>query len=148
MRQLAVETAGFTSKVNNVDNNLSGVKFFGQKQATQGLPVPKSEYVPGNKYGNFYAHYNNYDLWAEDYLNILTKKSNPLGADNLTDFAMRLKANDYFQSTLPDYIKALKSWEGTFAKWLPSIVSSKGAKVSLLTIALIAIVFFTIINTK
>lgn len=146
MRQGAVESSGFTSPEFSGDNNATGMKFFGQKQATQGRAVPASEYVPGAKYGNYYAHYDNLDLWAEDYLNTVTKKGNPLTANSLEEFATKLKAQGYFQAPLADYIAALKSWEGTFKKWLPSIKSAKGIEVSLLTVLFISFIIIILIN--
>lgn len=142
MHQLAVETAGFTSGLVS-DNNLSGIKFFGQKQATQGRPVPKSEFVKGAKFGNYYAKYDTLQQWAEDYINVLQKHGHSLDASSLEDFAARLKNAGYFQAKLEDYIKALKSWSATFSKYLPSI-KLNGANISIIAIIAIVVIFFLI----
>lgn len=145
MHQLAVESAGFTSNISANDNNFSGIKYFGQKQAVKGAPVPNSEYIKGAKFGNFYAKYDTVNQWAEDYLNVLQKFGNPLDANTLEDFATRLKngnnGRSYFQATLPDYIKALKSWTGTFAKYLPEIKVSAGTVSIVAVIALVVIIY-------
>lgn len=150
MHQLAVETAGFDSLLAVSDNNYSGVKFFGQKQARQGRPVPRSEYVKGAKFGNFYAKYDSIGQWAEDYLNIL-QRFKALDAETIEDFATRLKngpgGRSYFQSTLSDYIAALKSWGNTFRKRLPSLTTD-GQTISLIAAIAVFVVIILIIKNS
>lgn len=103
MPQLAVETAGFNSKVSNV-NNLSGHIWAGQKVAyDSGIKKPKGE-KPGT-----YAGYISLDLWAKDYLYTL-QKMGALKAKSIDEFAAILKSKGYYEADQSIYQKALNSW--------------------------------------
>jgi hypothetical protein len=145
MQQAAGETSGFTSAEYTEDNNLSGIKWFGQALATQGRPVPNSEFKPGKKYGNHYAHYASIELWAKDYLNTLQKHGNPLQANNIEEFAAILKENGYYQATEADYLKMLKSWAETFKKHLSSFADDHGGIVGLVCILVLIFVTYKLL---
>lgn len=122
MAQLAFETAHFASAEALIDNNLSGIKYYGQKGATKGAQAPAGEgsYYSGdgsNKV-DYYAHYNNYDEWAKDYLRILKTvgKVRPLEANTVEDFVYRLKQNQYFSGPLADYTKGVKQLADYYSK--------------------------------
>jgi flagellum-specific peptidoglycan hydrolase FlgJ len=122
--QLAFETAHFDSSEAVIDNNLSGIKYYGQKGATKGHQAPASEgsyYAgDGSTAVDYYAHYNNYDEWAKDYLRILRTigTARPLEADTVEDFVYRLKQNKYFSGSLADYTKGVKQTAVYYAKYI------------------------------
>ena len=115
LAQIALETGHFKSVPSLQDNNLSGIKYFGQTGATQGVPAP-------NKNGDngYYAHYNSYDDWANDYMRILSSvgTANPLEATNAYDFAAALKQNRYFQSDLNTYANNIASLSNSYQPFL------------------------------
>ena len=128
--QMAHESGGFTSHVQATNNNFTGIKFANQEGATKGVLSPEGDY-----YANFSTPY----YWAKSYYHELTKKSNPLGATSIKDFAARLKANGYFTASLESYTAALKSWINT-------INNKLGLKVTFTTTLLLAfIIFFSLI---
>ena len=131
MAQAAGETGGFKSHVSQV-RNYSGIKFYGQPEATDsGIKSPE---------GDNYAAYASDDLWAKDYLNIITRKADALNATSIEDFAARLKKAGYFTATLDSYIAMLKSWQPTFSKnisnWLTPVIIAADA----------TLLFFLLIN--
>lgn len=128
--QMAHESGGFTSHVQSTNNNFTGIKFANQEGATKGVLSPEGDY-----YANFSTPY----YWAKSYYHELTKKSNPLGATSIEDFAKRLKDNGYFTASLADYTAALKSWVNTINKKL-GISVTFGA-----TLLIAFIVFFSLI---
>ena len=91
LAQIALET-GHYKNVGSADNNLSGIKYVGQKGATAGSPAPKNEGKAP------YAKYASYDDWAKDFLRILTRvgKARPLNASNPTEYAHALALNGYY----------------------------------------------------
>jgi hypothetical protein len=137
LAQVAHETAGFTSAV-ATDNNFSGIKFVGQVGATKGRLSPEN---------NYYAKYANTNLWAKDYLRLLSRGGNnaPIKATDSTDFVNRLKDNRYFTDSLENYQRAIKSWAGEVAKILPTI----GTGGSIVGVSLIIIILtLTILYLK
>lgn len=94
MIQVAFETGLFRSKVMQQNNNFSGIMWINkpavQKNAVKGLPFPKKE----GKY--FYANFKSPIDWANDYLRLLKKGSDPLKAVSVSDYVKRLAANKYF----------------------------------------------------
>jgi len=108
--QIAWETGHFQSKVMDIDNNFSGIKYEHQNGATPGSPAPKNE---GPKP---YAHFNSPEDWAKDHLRILRKvgKARPLEATSLQDYVSRLKRNGYFTDTEANYFKGLDSLQSMY----------------------------------
>lgn len=120
MAQLAFETAHFASTVALVDNNLSGIKYYKQKGATRGTKAPANE-------GDYYAHYNNYNEWARDYLRILNTvgKQRPLDAASPEDFVRKLKENNYFSGNLTNYIKGVLQLSEYYGKYIiPDLIGT------------------------
>jgi flagellum-specific peptidoglycan hydrolase FlgJ len=106
--QLAHETAGFTSRVSEANNNLSGIKYINkpyQVNASKGLLSPE---------GNYYAKYDSIKDWAVDYVRILSRGARPIDAANITDLSNRLKQNGYYNDTVTNYTAGLLSWQGKF----------------------------------
>ena len=98
--QMALETAGFKSRVSTV-NNFSGIKFNGHGYCfNSGIKSPE---------GNNYAGYSSKSLWAKDYLRI-AKKDGLLLTKNYNEFLSQLQAKNYFTDTLENYKKAFYSW--------------------------------------
>ena len=126
--QMAHETGGFTSHVSSANNNFTGIKFAKQEGATRGILSPE---------GDYYADFQSPYYWAKSYYHELTKKSNPLGATSIEDFAARLKKNRYFTASLESYTKALKSWVNTIQNKLGTAVKFAAP------ILLLVIIFFT-----
>ena len=129
--QVATETGGFSSNEEILDNNLSGIKFFGQPEATQGRPVPASEYNPHAKYGNFYSHYADLTLWVKDYLKVLQKGADPLECTDITSFCATLKENGYMQADEAAYLHNLELWVNTFRLHLPAVTMPDGSVIPL-----------------
>lgn len=109
--QILFETGKFTAKSNvaKLNNNFTGIKWINKpyQKARQGSSVPMSERKsPANNPLNFYALFDSFDAWAQDYKRILsTFGSKPIEATTLTDFVNRLAKNKYFDTTRPDAIK-------------------------------------------
>lgn len=108
--QAMYESAHGSSNLAKTHNNLSGIKYVGQKGATPGAVSPE---------GNRYAKYASMNNWATDFVRIL--KFNPgrpwYDAKDLADYAARLKANGYFTDSLDRYYKNLAS---VYNSYLPS----------------------------
>jgi hypothetical protein len=108
--QAMYESAHGLSNIAKTHNNLSGIKYVGQKGAAPGLPSPE---------GNKYAHYNSLNDWASDFVRIL--KMNPgrpwYDSKDLGDYAARLKTNGYFTDSLDRYYKNLAS---VYNSYLPT----------------------------
>lgn len=105
LAQVAFETGHYKNAGARIDNNFSGIRYFGQKGATPGTPAPKNEGKAP------YAHYENADAWAKDYLRILTRvgKARPLEATTPEQFAHALKLNGYYTAPESDYAKGIRS---------------------------------------
>lgn len=106
--QIAHETAGFNSKVAITCNNLSGIKFINK-------PYQKATSCTGSPEGNNYARFENYEAWAKDYIRILSNGYRPIDAKDVTDFAYRLKQNNYYTDNVANYKAGLTSWMNKFA---------------------------------
>lgn len=112
--QILFETGKFTSKSNvaKLNNNFTGIKWLNKpyQKAKQGSAVPLSERIsPANSPINFYAKFDSFNDWANDYKRILsTFGAKPINAINLKDFARRLKLNKYYGSSENEYYKGLK----------------------------------------
>jgi flagellum-specific peptidoglycan hydrolase FlgJ len=115
LAQIALETGHFKSVASLQDNNLTGIKFFGQTGATKGIAAPNRNGDNGN-----YAHYNSYDDWAKDYMRILSSvgTANPLEATTPEDFAAALKQNGYFQSDEKTYANNIASLANSYAPFI------------------------------
>ncbi len=114
--QLSFETANFSSQEAEQDNNLSGITFANQSLATQGQKMPMAESKTG-----YYAHYNNYDEWAKDYLRILNTvgTARPLNEDTVEGFVSALKKNGYFTSpNVAAYTNGVKENSSFYQKLL------------------------------
>ncbi len=90
------ESDWMTSNVFNKDNNASGITWINKpyQDATRGTAKPKSEG------GGYYAHFDNFDKYAKDFLRILSlntgKQGRPIDAETAQQYLDRLKANHYF----------------------------------------------------
>lgn len=107
MSQVLLETDFFSSnnKVFDLNNNASGIYYTGSEGqlkngATKGSPRPAKE-------GGNYAKFNSLNDWAKEYFRVLNRKSMPLDANNIVDFGLRLKNNNYFTDSLETYQKNL-----------------------------------------
>jgi hypothetical protein len=115
MAQLAFETGHFGSVVALKDNNLSGIKFYGQKNATRGIKAPANE-------GDYYAHFDNFDEWAKDYIRILSFGSKPINATDSTDFVRRLAKNRYFDTANNGEAKYLNGIKSLASSYTPIVL--------------------------
>lgn len=105
LAQVAFETGHYKNAGARIDNNFSGIRYFGQAGATAGTPAPKNEGKAP------YAHYADADAWAKDYLRILTRvgKAKPLQATTPEEFAHALKLNGYYTADESKYAAGIKS---------------------------------------
>ena len=114
LAQAMTESGGksFNSNVAVKNNNLTGIVFIGkafQKNAKQGLPMPKADITVKSGKG-FYAHFNTLQDWANDYYRILSLDrgaGKPINATTTADLAHRLKVNGYYGASESDYAKLL-----------------------------------------
>lgn len=115
--QLLFETGKFTAKssVAKNNNNYSGIKYINKPYqiATKGTRVPPSESVePYNSPLNYYAKFDNSDMWAKDFVRILSLNNKPIAANNLIEYNERLAKNKYYDATTEqkkqNYLKGLQ----------------------------------------
>ena len=119
LAQLLFETGKFTtgSQVAQLNNNYSGINWINKpyQHATKGSPKPSSEG------GGYYAHFENMDDWAKDFMRILSLQRSanlvgpPITADTLQKYVDRLSLNGYFASDKTAYFKGLKKYLDMFA---------------------------------
>lgn len=95
--QARFESADYTSNVFKKNNNTSGIKYIGQKNATQGTLSPE---------GNYYAHFNTIQDCINDKIvrlyNITMGGVSPQQLKDSTDakeFATLLKKRSYYGNT-------------------------------------------------
>ena len=105
--QARFESADYTSNVFKKNNNTSGVKFIGQKNAVQGTLSPE---------GNYYAKYNTVQDSLNDKIvrlyNIKMRGVTPEQLKNSTDateFANLLKQRGYYGSSAAEYAAGLRA---------------------------------------
>ena len=105
--QARFESADYTSNVFKQNNNTSGIKFIGQRNAVQGTLSPE---------GNYYAKFNTIQDAINDKIarlyNINMRGVTPQQLKDSTDandFANKLKQRGYFGSTAIDYANGLKA---------------------------------------
>jgi uncharacterized FlgJ-related protein len=105
--QARFESADYTSNVFKKNNNTSGVKFIGQKNAVQGTLSPE---------GNYYAKYNTVQDSLNDKIvrlyNIKMRGVTPEQLKNATDateFANLLKQRGYYGSSAAEYAAGLRA---------------------------------------
>lgn len=105
--QARFESADYTSNVFKKNNNTSGVKFIGQKNAVQGTLSPE---------GNYYAKYNTIQDSLNDKIvrlyNIKMRGVSPeqlKNAKDATEFANLLKQRGYYGSLASEYAAGLRS---------------------------------------
>jgi LPXTG-motif cell wall-anchored protein len=105
--QARFESADYTSNVFKRNNNTSGVKFIGQKNAVQGTLSPE---------GNYYAKYNTIQDSLNDKIvrlyNIRMRGVTPeqlKNARSADEFANLLKQRGYYGSSEAGYAAGLKS---------------------------------------
>jgi len=105
LAQVAFETGHYKNAGARIDNNFSGIRYFGQSGATAGTPAPKNEGSAP------YAHYADANAWAKDYIRILNKVGNarPLEAKTPEQFAHALKLNRYYTADEAQYTQGIKS---------------------------------------
>ena len=137
MLQVALETGGFKSHVAQV-NNMSGIKWNPKGKVVKGEYDSKIVSPEGDNYAGF----DSLDSWADKYYQIINRGTNkPLDAENIDDFAARLKENGYFTATLASYSNAMKTWLPTIKKYIGSVSGktfiSIGAVVLLLVLILL-----------
>jgi hypothetical protein len=106
--QIAHETAGFNSKVAITCNNLSGIKYIAK-------PYQIATACTNSPEGNNYARFANYTDWAKDYIRILSMGYKPINAKDVTDFAYRLKQNNYYTDSVANYKAGLNAWINKFS---------------------------------
>jgi hypothetical protein len=111
LAQVAFETGHFKNAGARLDNNFSGIRYFGQKGATAGTPAPKNEGAAP------YAHYATPDDWAKDYIRILTRvgKARPLEAKTPEQFAHALKLNGYYTASESQYAAGIRNLYKNFS---------------------------------
>jgi uncharacterized FlgJ-related protein len=105
--QARFESADYTSNVFKKNNNTSGVKYIGQKNAVQGTLSPE---------GNYYAKYNTVQDSLNDKIvrlyNIKMRGVTPEQLKNATDateFANLLKQRGYYGSSAAEYAAGLRA---------------------------------------
>jgi len=105
MSQILVETGFFSSKnkVFDLNNNASGILYTGSAAQIANGATKGSE-RPTNEGGN-YARFENLNDWAKEYFRVLNKKSMPLNSNDINEFVIKLKANNYFTDSLENYKK-------------------------------------------
>ena len=116
--QIMLETANLNPKISQVslkNTNYSGITWSGSDAqratgATKGSPRPKDE-------GYNYAKYANVDQWAKDYIRILNRKTKPISATNLPEFASRLAANGYYDTDPIKRPNAIKNYTSALATY-------------------------------
>ena len=105
--QARFESADYTSNVFKQNNNTSGIKFIGQRNAVQGTLSPE---------GNYYAKFNTIQDAINDKIariyNLTMKGVTPQQLKDSTDaidFANKLKQRGYFGSSASEYASGLKA---------------------------------------
>jgi uncharacterized FlgJ-related protein len=105
--QARFESADYTSNVFKQNNNTSGIKFIGQRNAVQGTLSPE---------GNYYAKFNTIQDAINDKIarlyNINMRGVTPQQLKDSTDaidFANKLKQRGYFGSSASEYANGLKA---------------------------------------
>lgn len=91
------ESRAFSSDLYKLHNNVTGIKFAGQKGAVKGNGPMFYAWWPAGLEG-----------WAAAYKHELQKGSNPAGAGSLEDFASRLKKNGYYEDSYDNYLNGIK----------------------------------------
>jgi uncharacterized FlgJ-related protein len=97
------ETANFTSKVYQLNNNAFGMKngSFLIEGESKGTTSPE---------GNTYAKYVNDTVSFKDMLRWLRWSKMPLKVESVEQYAKELKARKYYGDTVANYTKGLKKW--------------------------------------
>lgn len=116
--QIMLETGNLDPKVSKVsllNTNYSGITWTGSEAqratgATKGSPRPKDE-------GYNYAKYPNVASWAKDYIRILNRKTKPIAATNLSEFASRLAANGYYDTDPVKRPNAIKNYTNSLTTY-------------------------------
>jgi hypothetical protein len=116
--QIMLETGNLDPKVSKVsllNGNYSGITWSGSDAqratgATKGSPRPKDE-------GSNYAKYPNVASWAKDYIRILNRKSKPIAATNISEFASRLAANGYYDTDPVKRPNAIKNYTNSLTTY-------------------------------
>lgn len=100
--QVMLETGGLKSHISKADFNLSGIKWINKpyQEATKGTKAPE---------GGYYAHYNSYTQWANDFKRVLSIGGDgaAIHATDLQDYVNRLYTNKYFTSAPSVYYRNL-----------------------------------------
>jgi hypothetical protein len=108
LSQIALETAGFNSRVFKENNNGSGIMFINnptrQKNATRGRAFPRNEWPAADK-PLYYANFNSLKDWAIDYLRLVKKSAEQ--STNFEQFAVALKNRRYYGATVSSYTKGM-----------------------------------------
>lgn len=142
MPQLAVETAGFNSKL-AAHNNLSGIIYAAQPLAyNTGIKKPKGE-APGT-----YAGYTTINKWAADYIDTLTRNFPlTLHAKTFAEFTAALKngrgGRQYMEAEESTYLKALRSWIPQLSKMFGDINFSASAVIPVILVIAVLTYFLT-----
>lgn len=113
MAQIALETAGFNSRVFKENNNGSGIMFINnptrQKNATRGRLYPANEQPKDpSKPRLYYANFASLKDWAVDYLRLVKKAAEQ--TSNFEQFAVALKNRKYYGANVTDYTKGMIAW--------------------------------------
>lgn len=97
--QAKLESANFTSKVYQTDNNM-----FGMKVGSSGKPGLLSPE------GDHYRHYDNDTESLVALLEWLDKRDFPVSVASADQYAIELRKRSYFTAPLEVYQKNLKYW--------------------------------------
>lgn len=108
-------------------HNWSGITYIGktqlQKNAKRGNLKPQTDWNNPN-IPEYYAWFETVEDWARDFKRLISRsnglKGRPIEANNLTDYAIRLKANGYYGDTIENYSKALNYWIDKIKTTLPA----------------------------
>ena len=145
--QIILESNWFTSNAYLKDNNPGGITWNNNYKKRTGASIGIERREGGN-----YVHFDSFKSAVIDYLRILNKNAGagkPIEATTYTDYANRLKANNYFASNLNDYIGGLKAQIKRMYNWfdVAALIKNNSSNIASLQILLIPIIlgflFFT-----
>ena len=107
LAQMILETGWFSSDAYKIDNNPAGVTWNNNYKTRTGTTIGIQRKEGGN-----YVHFDNYQNAVVDYIRILNRKSKPIEAKDINDFANRLAKNGYYEisrTPVAQYTKTLNS---------------------------------------
>lgn len=99
--QAKVETAEFTSRVYQEDNNMFGMKVNSRPFETPGLMSPE---------GNRYAHYRNDFDSVRDFVAWMRQTNFPTRVGGAEGYALEMKQRGYYGPSANQYAQNLNFW--------------------------------------